>query len=101
MISPIHKAYILFMRSLSVAAPGLKVTCVGGDAAVEMEEIVRDTCRRQWFIFGHLVNPYDDGEDSGVCDVRWFWFEDEAMIMRGEKLAPKNKTVINAECEYV
>lgn len=95
MISPIHKAYILFMRGLSVAAPGLKVTCVGGDEAVEMEMVVRDTCRRQWFIFGHLINPYADD------DVRWWFWEDEAMIMRGEKLAPKNKTVINGECEYV
>lgn len=88
MISEFHKAYIQFMRSLSVAAPGLKVTCVGGDEAVEMEMVVRDTCRRQWFIFGHLINPYDDGEASGQCDVRWFWWELECEIMRGEKLAP-------------
>lgn len=95
MISEFHKAYILFMRGLSVSAPGLKVTCIGGDAAIEMEEIVRDTCRRQWFIFGHLINPYADD------DVRWMWWESESEIMRGERLAPQNKTVINGKCEYV
>lgn len=86
MISKLHRAYILFLRGLSVSAPGLKVNCVGGDAAREMEMVVRDTCRRQWFLFGDDTNLY--AED----DVRWWWFEDEAEIMRGEKLAPK-KTV--------
>lgn len=96
MITRIHAAYILFLRGLSVAAPGLKVTCIGGDEAREVEMVVRDTCRRQVLLFGHDTNIY------ARDDVRWWWWNDESEILRGESLPPAPVAeIVEGECYVI